>query len=193
MPPSNVHMRNTTPQLLSEDIWTQIQRHMTAREWAQAAGTCRASWSVEPQDVAVYNDIPWQGEALKLRTYSILPSCCLLTCPLSHDPVNTTIAVHAKEDTQVNLGIHAYMPVTTTHLSFVWRAGYLFLLRHCKMAKSLLLRLESAQATSDLVRALRLVSSQNQVDQMKCPSISLTMYSSGEALAALSMACQSAQ
>ena len=61
------------------------------------------------------------------------------------------------------------------------------------MAKSLLLRLESAQATSDLVRALRLVSSQNQVDQMKCPSISLTMYSSGEALAALSMACQSAQ
>ena len=64
------------------------------------------------------------------------------------------------------------------------------------MAKSLLLRLESAQATSDLMRALRLLSSQIQIDQMKYLSISFAIDSTGEALgalAALSMACQSAQ
>lgn len=72
-------MPNNTPQLLSEDIWTQIQRHMTTREWAQAAGTCRASWSVKPQKVAVYNDLPWQGEALRLHIYETLLLCCSLT------------------------------------------------------------------------------------------------------------------
>ena len=61
------------------------------------------------------------------------------------------------------------------------------------MAESLVLELESSKATSDLMRALRNLSSQIQVKQMKHLSLRFANDFSGGALAALSMACPSAQ
>ena len=61
------------------------------------------------------------------------------------------------------------------------------------MAESLVLELESSQATSDLMKALRHLSLQIQIKQMKYLSLRFATDFSVGALAALSMACQSAQ
>lgn len=38
---------------LPNEIWQQIASYLTLREWAQFSGTCKATWSLQLQDIEI--------------------------------------------------------------------------------------------------------------------------------------------
>jgi len=50
------------------DIWLEVFEHLSTRQWATAAGTCKASWNVQPACVSIEEELPVTGEYLALTT-----------------------------------------------------------------------------------------------------------------------------
>ncbi len=46
-----------------EDVWLRISRHLTTKEWLCAAGTCQASWNLEPPNFDLTDNILLKGGA----------------------------------------------------------------------------------------------------------------------------------
>ena len=46
-----------------EDVWLNISRHLTTKEWLCAAGTCQASWNLEPPNFDLTKDFLVKGVA----------------------------------------------------------------------------------------------------------------------------------
>ena len=65
LPQTKRSMRLNAPQW-TEDIWMKIFKHLSTRQWATAAGTCKASWNVQPACVSMEEELPVTGIYLAL-------------------------------------------------------------------------------------------------------------------------------
>ena len=45
-----------------EAIWIELWNHLSSREWARIAGTCKASWELELQQLHLTSNSPVAGK-----------------------------------------------------------------------------------------------------------------------------------